>query len=133
MTPQSIIEAKRDIKAIREFAVPGANEKYLKENPQIDKHGYGFNIDGRFDAAGKHTVSYDSWLGKYGNSGSSTWLDISSKELFWKCFDAFLNRHQDTILAGVADLMAAEVKKNVDELQKKIDELNKTIEEIENM
>lgn len=130
MKADEILEIKRDVETIREF-INGGYEKYLKEHSECDKHNRGFNKDSRFPATvERHYMSFDSWKGDWGNSNCYTWLSIHDGKLFWKCFDEYINAHLLQVMNGVADLMAEEAKKNVDELIKERDNLSEKIKEI---
>ena len=136
MTREDMMSALKDINRLKNFA----NGGYLnaigrpngenEENPNIDKFGRGFNKDERFCAAGTHKLFYSSKRGYFGSSDCYEIISIDNKELFWNCFDQYLNQHQDEILNAVADLMQIELQKNIDVLKDERDRINNVIEEL---
>lgn len=117
---------------LREFFAPEYVHEFLAENHDCDKHGFGFNMDARFAETSFHKLSFDSWHGWFGNSGCTTWLHANlDSEVFWRCFDRYLNDHVYTIMLGVADLMEAEAQKNIEMLRAEKDRLNELIAALE--
>ena len=109
----------------------GACDQYLKEHTDADKHGFGFNLNNRFNSTSAHTITYDSWLGYYGISSSSTWLHFNDSVRFWKYFDAWINQHQKEVLGGMADLFEKEAKAKTEGLRKERDSLSEMIAQLE--
>lgn len=134
MTVDDMMSTLKDINRLKNFVNggylnaigrPNGEDEY---NPTIDKFGRGFNKDDRFNACPTHTIRYNSWKGIYGNSGSSSILSIGNDTLFWRCFDQYLNQHQDEILNAVADLMQIELQKNIDVLKDERQRISNTID-----
>ena len=129
MNIEDIKRAKSDVEDIRKFVA--TYDEFLKTHSDCDKHARGFQVDDRFTACKKHNVWYSSYRGYYGNSSSSSWLSILNSDVFWQCFDQYLNLHQDEILLGVAELIETVIKKNVNVIKEQRDSLNSLIEELE--
>ncbi len=134
MTVDDMMSTLKDINRLKNFVNggylnaigrPNGEDEY---NPTIDKFGRGFNKDDRFNACPTHTIRYNSWKGIYGNSGCSSILSIGNDTLFWRCFDQYLNQHQDEILNAVADLMQIELQKNIDVLKDERQRISNTID-----
>jgi hypothetical protein len=120
------------VRRLREFFAPEYVHRFLAKNHDCDKHGFGFNLDARFRETSDHKVSFDSWHGWFGNSGCSSWVCANlDSEVFWRCFDRYLNDHVYTIMLGVADLMEAEAQKNIEMLRAEKDRLNELIAALE--
>ena len=108
-------------------------ENFIIDHQDCDKHGLGFNLDDRFNAARSHSVSFDSWKGYYGNSSCSSYLrDIYNTDKFWKYFDEYLNDHKEEILNYISYKFNDEIIKNVDVIKGEIDDLNNIIKELDN-
>ena len=120
------------IQDLRKFASGGA---VRKEQGRIDKFGTGFNLDNRFAMCCDHRISYDTWRGSFGNSDCDRQLrlDCCVAPIFWKCFDEYLNDHQDEILLAVARKMEMQMSKEVDVVKKEIKELNEFVDALENV
>lgn len=127
-----IYELDRAIKALEKFCTGGAIRHEIPKR-NIDKCHAEFNRDDRFSMAGKHTVFYSSNIGYYGSSDCSKQIELpqSCRELFWKCFDSYLNEHQDEILLAICKKMKvalaednAVVKAKIEELTALYNELN---------
>ena len=128
LTPDMAISALSDIKCIRDF-FNGGYERKCKE-PACDKNKRGFNIDDRFSGTGKHTLSFDSNYGYCGSSSCSTFLYINTKDLFWECFDAWLNANMKTVMLGVADEMQKRLSRFRDCVIAERDRMNTLLERI---
>lgn len=127
-----------DVKHLRHFANGGYEQaiespKGLHRADQnIDKYGRGFNkARDNFSAAGQHFLTYSSWKGYYGDSGCTTILSLNQREIFWNCFDKYINEHQDEILNGIADIMEKELQSSIDVIVQERDLLTKMIEEVQ--
>ena len=72
---------------------------------RADKKGFGFNSDSRFPSFTIEKLRFDTWLGYYGNSSCSTWLNICDSVLFTQAFTAVLNRDALKLLADIADYL----------------------------
>ncbi len=102
------LRKERTAKALREAK---ANYLTALENPgpgprtqTIDKHGFGFNRDGRFSAFSVR-VNLDSWTGRYGSSSCSTFLHLPDRDVAGAALVEYLNRHKWEILQGMADII----------------------------
>lgn len=131
-TIKEIYELDRAIKALEKFSTGGAIRKEIPER-SIDKCHAAFNRDDRFSMAGKHPVFYSSNYGYYGDSSCYTQIELpeSCHKLFWRCFDEYLNEHQDEIFLAICKKMKvalaednAVVKEKIEELTALYDELN---------
>lgn len=132
MEVNTMFRIKADIKRIEKF-FDKENDSYMcnAKDSSCDKYGRGFNKDSRFSATGDtHKVSYDSWKGYFGDSNCRNQLNINSKELFWKCFDEYLNEHQAEIMLAIADKMKKELSANTNVLVKEIQRLQETLVQI---
>ena len=138
MTAEQMMSTLKDINRLENFANGGywkaIDRPNKKDNPDsnVDKYGRGFNKDDRFNACPPHTIRYNSWRGYYGNSGSSSILSIGNESLFWRCFDDYLNEHQDEILKAVANRMRIELQKDIDVLKSERDRIDGVIDELTN-
>lgn len=118
-----MMSALKDINTLKIFANGGywkaIDRPDKRDNPcsRVDKYGRGFNTDDRFSGLGTHKLFYASKYGFYGSSDTYTMLSIGNTDLFWGCFDDYLNQHQDEILNAVADLMQKELQTSIDVLK----------------
>lgn len=71
---------------------------------EVDKCGFGFNLDRRF-AAFTVEVSLDSWTGQWGSSSCSTFLHVADREAAKAALIEYLNRHAWEIMEGMADII----------------------------
>lgn len=109
----------------------GECDRYLKEHTSADKHGFGFNLNERFNSMTAHNVSYDSWIGYYGSSSCTTWLHFNDPVRFWKYFDTWLNQHQYEVLGGIAELFEKEAKSKIETLRNERDSLSELLAQLE--
>ena len=95
-------ELERYIKTID--SITSGILEFTKEthDSKCDKSGMGFNLDDRFRACSILELSIDSWIGYYGNSGSSRSLVITDENLFHKHLLKVLNIKFREIMAAVA-------------------------------
>lgn len=138
-SPEQMMSTIQDINKLKNFANGGYDKAIqtpteLHNNySEIDKFGRGFSTEGgNISACFPHKLYYNSWRGHYGDSSVGRILTISNGELFWSCFDQYLNQHQDEILNAVADLMRIELQKGIDVLKKERDRINSVIDELIN-
>ena len=126
-----IRELDRAIKDLEKFCTGGAIRHEIPSR-NIDKCHAEFNRDDRFSMAGKHTIFYSSNYGYYGNSNCSTQIELpqSCRELFWKCFDRYLNEHQDEILLAICKKMKAALAEDNAVVKEKIEELTALYNEL---
>ena len=126
-----IYELDRAIKALEKFCTGGAIRHALPSR-DIDKCHAEFNRDNRFSMAGAHTVFYSSNIGYYGNSNCSSQIELpqSCRELFWKCFDRYLNEHQDEILLAICKKMKVALAEDNEVVKQKIEELTALYNEL---
>lgn len=119
-----------DIKRLKAFASGGAKRV---PNADMDKVATGFNCDDRFSMCGKHTLTYDTKIGFFGNSGCTTQISFNEDtyKLFWRNFDAYLNEHQDQILMEVAKKMEKEMAKEIAVVEERIKDLNAFMAELQ--
>lgn len=101
---------RQSAKAIRESL---ANHIEKIRHPQCDKHGLGFNLDERFQSS-KITLTLDSWLGYYGNSGCSTSISVGDSKVFNAAFISELNARLPDLLLATADRLDAAARASVD-------------------
>jgi len=101
----------------------------ISEN-SCDKYGLGFNKDSRFSST-KISLSVDSWVGYYGNSGCSTYLQIQDQESFKKAFISVLNDKFRMLLLETCAKMEMDAKSYIDKAREEIRENLKVIDEIE--
>lgn len=130
MKINEIKELKKAIVDLHKFCNGGA---IRREKGNIDKYGTGFNVDGRSSMSGRHTVWYDTYYGSYGNSIVYTQIELpsSTHELFWKCFDEYLNEHQDKILNAVCQKMQLRLSKETSTIQEEIDRLTTLMNDLD--
>ena len=130
MKINEIKELKKAIVDLHKFCNGGAIRQ-KKDN--IDKYGTGFNVDGRRKMSGSHTVYYDTHYGYYGNSSTFPQIELpsSTHELFWKCFDDYLNEHQDEILNAVCQKMQFRLSKETDTIQEEISNLTTLLNDLD--
>lgn len=112
ITLEQLRDWNTDIKNLKAFASGGAERI---PNGNMDKVATGFNCDDRFSMCGKHTLTYDTKIGYFGNSGCTSQIAFRENtwKLLWRSFDAYLNEHQDEILMGVAKKMEKEMAKEI--------------------
>lgn len=122
MNIKEIKELKRAIVDLHKFCNGGA---IRTRQGDIDKYGTGFNVDGRRKMSGSHSVYYDTHYGYYGNSSAYSQIELpqSTHNLFWECFDEYLNEHQDQILNAVCQKMQLRLSKETATLQEEINRL----------
>ena len=126
---KEIHELHKAIQDLHKFCNGGA---VRKEKGNLDKCHAEFNRDDRFSMAGTHKVFYSSNVGYYGNIDCYTQIELpeSTRGLFWRCFDEYLNDNQDTILNDICQRMrlalSAEASTIVDEIGR-LQELVKSI------
>ncbi|MCR4849059.1 MAG: hypothetical protein K5920_09465 [Bacteroidales bacterium] len=127
-----IKELKRAIVDLHKFCNGGA---IRERKGDIDKYGTGFNVDGRRKMSGSHTIYYDTHYGYYGNSSSYSQIELpsSTHEIFWKCFDEYLNEHQDEILNAVCKKMQLRLSKETDTIKEEIDHLTTLMNELDDI
>jgi hypothetical protein len=130
MNINEIKELKRAIVDLHKFCNGGA---IRKTQGNIDKCGTGFNVDGRRKMSGSHTIYYDTHYGYYGNSNASSQIELpqSTHEIFWKCFDEYLNEHQDQILNGICQKMQLRLSKETATIQEEIDRLTTLMNDLD--
>ena len=136
MDIEEIKELKRAIIDLHKFCNGGAIRQQEDGIGKygIDKYGTtGFNVDGRRNMSGRHTVYYDTQYGYYGHSSVYTQIELplSTHELFWKCFDEYLNEHQDQILNAVCQKMQLRLNKETSTIQKEIDRLTTLMNDLD--
>lgn len=101
-----------------------------KERPSdYDKTGWGFSSDeSRFSACNPIKITFNSHCGTYGNSGSSTQLDMDTN-IFREHLLGYLNRNKEAIMLEIADTIQQEaISLRVmaeKELKDRLDMLNK--------
>lgn len=112
-------------------ALAGIHAKvdHLRKDSRNDKLGCGFGVDNRF-AAFSVAVSFDSYVGTYGNSSCARILGVD-EALVKPFITKALNVHQRAILATAAELMrteaatmTAKAREEIAALQKMVDELS---------
>lgn len=121
-TIKEVRELDGAIKDLEKFCSGGA---IRHEEGNIDKCHAEFNRDERFSMVGTHRVFYSSNVGYYGSSDCYTQIELpeSCRNLFWKCFDQYLNEHQDAILIDICKRMKFELAADINVVKEKIDEL----------
>lgn len=122
MNIKEIKELKKAIVDLHKFCNGGA---IRTRQGDIDKYGTGFNVDGRRKMSGSHTIYYDTHYGYYGNSNAYSQIELpqSTHDVFWKCFDEYLNEHQDQILDAVCQKMQLRLSKEIATVQEEINRL----------
>lgn len=132
MNINEVKELKRAIVDLHKFCNGGA---IREKKGDIDKYGTGFNVDGRRKMCGTHTIYYDTHYGYYGNSNAYIQIELpsSTHEIFWKCFDEYLNEHQDEILNGVCKKMQLRLSKETDTIKKEIDNLTTIMNDLDDI
>lgn len=130
MDIKEIKELKRAIVDLHKFCNGGA---IRSKQGDIDKYGTGFNVDSSKKMSGSHTVSYDTYYGYFGDSGAYTQIELpqSTHNLFWKCFDEYLNEHQDQILNAVCQKMQLRLSKETAIIQEEIDRLTSLMNDLD--
>lgn len=94
--------------------------------PRVDKWGFGFNCDDRFEAFSVN-VALDSWTGHYGSSSCSTFLNLPDRDAAKAAFVEYLNLHVWEIVEGMADIID---KGNGDAKAAYIEELRAELERL---
>lgn len=130
MTIKEIKELQRAIVDLHKFCNGGA---IRTRQGDIDKYGTSFNVDGRFKMSGSHTVYYDTHYGYYGNSSAYPQIELpqSTHNIFWQCFDEYLNEHQDKILNAVCQKMQLILSKETDTVQEEINRLTTLMNDLD--
>lgn len=130
MDIKDIKELTYSISELKKFAT---GEGLRDTTSNIDKLGNGFNVDNRYAMCREHTISFDTYIGYYGNPSCSKQISIdkSIENIFWNSFDKYLNEHQDEILLGVAKIMEERLKREKDTIKKEIENLNKILDDLE--
>ena len=98
-------ELRTNVSVIRNF-LNASLQKY-KEDSLCDKFNYGFNLDDRFKACQGKTITFDSWVGYFGDSGCSNIVRLSP-EIFNKHLLRYLNNNKHTIMLAIADSIEKE-------------------------
>lgn len=119
---KEVRELDRAIKGLEKFCSGGA---IRQEEGNIDKCHAEFNRDERFSMAGTHRVFYSSCVGYFGSSDCYTQIELpeSCRNLFWKCFDQYLNEHQDAILHDICKRMKFALAADINVVKGEIDKL----------
>ena len=132
MTIPEIKDLKRAIIDLHKFCNGGA---VRQEKGKIDKFGTGFCVDGRRKMCGDHHVWYDTHIGYYGSSSAYSQIELpsSTHNVFWKCFDEYLNEHEDEILNAVCGKMQTRLLKERAAVDAEINRLSKLMEDVDNM
>lgn len=130
MNIKEIKELKHAIVDLHKFCNGGA---IRTKQGDIDKFGTGFNVDGIRKMSGSHTIYYDTYYGYYGNSNawSQIVLPQSTHDVFWKCFDEYLNEHEDQILNAVCQKMQLRLSKETATVQEEINRLTTLMNDLE--
>ena len=130
MDIKEIKELKRAIVDLHKFCNGGA---IRKKQGDIDKYGTGFNVDDRGKMSGSHSIYYGTHYGYYGDSSVYTQIELpqSTHNLFWKCFDEYLNEHQDQILNAVCQKMQLRLSKETATIQEEIDRLTTIMNDLD--
>ena len=117
-------ELRKNVSVIRNF-LNASLQKY-KEDSRCDKFNYGFNLDDRFKACQGKTITFDSWVGYFGDSGCSNIVRLSP-EIFNKHLLRYLNNKKHTIILAIADRIEKDEKslrcEAEKELQAELDKL----------
>lgn len=130
MNIKEIKELRRAIVDLHKFCNGGA---IRAKQGDIDKYGTGFNVDGRRKMSGSHTVYYDTHYGYFGNSSAYPQIELpqSTHDVFWKCFDEYLNEHEDQILNAVCQKMQRRLSKETATVQEEINRLTTLMNDLE--
>lgn len=130
MNIKEIKELKRAIDDLHKFCNGGA---IREQQSNIDKYGTGFNVDGRRKMSGSHSVYYDTHYGYYGNSNAYSQIELpqSTHNLFWKCFDEYLNEHQDQILNIICQKMQLKLSEEMNIVQEEINRLTTLMNDLD--
>jgi hypothetical protein len=130
MDIKEIKELKKAIVDLHKFCNGGA---IRKKQGNIDKYGTGFNVDGRRKMSGSHTIYYDTHYGYFGNSCAYPQIELppSTHDIFWKCFDEYLNEHQDQILNSVCQKMQLRLSKETATVQEEINRLTTLMNDLD--
>ena len=130
MNIKEIKELKRAIVNLHKFCNGGA---IRRKQGNIDKYGTGFNMNGCGKMSGSHNICYDTNYGYFGDSSTYTQIELpqSTHSLFWKCFDEYLNEHQDQILNAVCQKMQLRLSKETATIQEEIDRLTSLMNDLD--
>ncbi|MBS5980940.1 MAG: hypothetical protein KIB51_14705 [Dysgonomonas mossii] len=110
-------ELRKNVSVIRNF-LNASLQKY-KEDSRCDKFNYGFNLDDRFKACQGKTITFDSWVGYFGDSGCSNIVRLSP-EIFNKHLLRYLNNNKHTIMLAIADSIEKDAKSLICEAEKEL-------------
>lgn len=107
------------------------NERFRAETDKqsCDKFGAGFNEDSRFSAFSVK-VSFDSWVGYYGNSSCSTFGPYTAADNS-KYFIKAINKNRDLIFEAMADLIKHDYTTMLSEAKNELQKANDLINSIE--
>ena len=94
--------------AIRELFVQKI-PKWLKDPKHYDKVGWGFNIDNRFQSCSNATISFDSYMEVYGDSGCGRECSLEA-DIFHNHFVKYLNKNKELIMLEIANSIELEAK-----------------------
>lgn len=124
-----IKDLKRAIVDLHKFCNGGA---IRTQKGNIDKYGTGFNVDGRRKMSGSHSIYYDTYYGYYGDSSAYPQIELpqSTHDLFWKCFDEYLNEHQDQILNAICQKMQLRLNREAGTIQVEINRLTSLMNDL---
>lgn len=124
-----IKDLKRAIVDLHKFCNGGA---IRTQKGDIDKYGTGFNVDGRRKMSGSHSIYYDTHYGYYGDSNAYPQIELpqSTHDLFWKCFDEYLNEHQDQILNAICQKMQLRLNRETGTIQEEINRLTSLLNDL---
>lgn len=81
--------------------------KWKNESKHYDKVGWGFNIDNRFSSCEGINITFDSYMGTYGDSGCSRECHLD-KNIFNSHLLKYLNDNKESIMIAIADSIRKE-------------------------
>jgi len=80
-------------------------------NSSCDKHDAAFCVDKRFAVFDAGSVSFDCYVGYYGNSSCSSPFSVADQDAARKAFRSALNKHKWLILETMADYLMEEANR----------------------
>jgi len=103
----------------------------LCSEPRCDKHGIGFGVDNRFSVFSAN-IAFSAYTGYYGSSGCSTQSNGIDSDIASKALYRAISKHEDLIIETMAELIAEDAEKMVNDAKAEINEATNFLMSIEN-
>lgn len=104
--------------------------KWESDPKYYDKTDYGFNKDPRFNACEAISIAFSSYMGSYGNSGSSTQCSLD-KNIFGAHLLKYLNGNKEHIMLAIADSIEREAASLKEKAEKELNAQIESLKELE--